>query len=73
MIALREFVKVKNHQVHIQLPSDFDCDEVEVVILPKENEKEIINKLDFSSVDSIGKVGFNSQSFVEDDEDYSQW
>ena len=48
MIALREFVKVENHQLHIQLPNDFNYEEVEVVILPKECEKEVTKKFDFS-------------------------
>lgn len=30
MIAIREYVKVQDHQLHIQLPNDFNFDEVEV-------------------------------------------
>jgi hypothetical protein len=37
MEAIRQFVKVKNHQVNITLPVDFIADEVEVIILPKSN------------------------------------
>jgi hypothetical protein len=35
MEAIRQFVKVKNHQVNITLPEDFLADEVEVIILAK--------------------------------------
>ena len=41
MTALREFIKVKNHEVNIQLPNDFDYEEVEVIIMPK--KKMIMN------------------------------
>lgn len=35
MEAIRQFVKVKNQQVNITLPDDFIADEVEVIILAK--------------------------------------
>lgn len=35
MEAIRQFVKVKNHQVNITLPEDFNADEVEVIIFAK--------------------------------------
>ena len=35
MEAIRQFVKVKNHQVNITLPEDFIADEVEVIIFAK--------------------------------------
>lgn len=39
MEAIRQFVKVKNHQVNITLPEDFNAEEVEVIIFAKsENE-----------------------------------
>jgi len=37
MEAIRQFAIVKNHQVTITLPDDFIADEVEVIILGKEN------------------------------------
>lgn len=39
MEAIRQFVKVKNHQVNITLPEDFNAEEVEVIIFAK-NENE---------------------------------
>lgn len=35
MEAIRQFVKVKNHQINITLPESFTADEVEVIILSK--------------------------------------
>lgn len=69
MIAIREFVQVKNHQLNIQLPVGFDFDEVEVVIMPAKTEATGLTK----DESTIGKIGFVSQSFTEDDEDYSAW
>lgn len=40
MEAIREIVKVKNRQVIINLPDDFNADEVEVIVL-KTTENEI--------------------------------
>lgn len=49
MEAIRQFVKVKNHQVNITLPEDFIADEVEVIILAK-------NEVDFYLSESQKKL-----------------
>jgi hypothetical protein len=45
MTAIREFLKVEEHQIHYRLPDNFDFDEVEIIILPKHDsprtEKEL--------------------------------
>lgn len=41
MEAIRQFVKVKNNQVNITLPTDFSADEVEVIIFPASKEYQI--------------------------------
>ncbi len=41
MEAIRQFVTVKNHQINITLPDDFDAEEVEVIILPSSKEYQI--------------------------------
>ena len=41
MQALRQFHKVKNHTLTIQLPIDFSAEEVEVIILKKATEAEL--------------------------------
>ena len=51
-----------------------------VVVIPFE-EYEVLKKSiscddmtwDEKEIENIGKIGFNSQSFVEDSEDYSKW
>ncbi len=71
MQAIRQFVTVKNHQINITLPNDFDEREVEVIVLSKseinfqltENEINILdNRLNepdsefISSVESLEKI-----------------
>lgn len=34
MNAVRQVLKVENHQVTVQLPADFAAEEVEVIVLP---------------------------------------
>ena len=41
MEAIRKIVTVKNHQINITLPDDFNAKEVEVIILPKQDDYEI--------------------------------
>lgn len=41
MEAIRQTVKVKNHQINITLPEDFNADEVDVIILPSREEYQI--------------------------------
>ncbi|KAA5538403.1 hypothetical protein [Paenimyroides baculatum] len=52
MEAIREIVKVKNRQVIINLPDDFNADEVEVIVLKtienelsEEQKKNLENRL----------------------------
>lgn len=44
MEAIRQFIKVKNRQINIVLPEGFDVDEVEVIILPKQNDFELTDE-----------------------------
>lgn len=41
MEAIRKIVTVKNHQINITLPDDFNAEEVEVIILPKQDDFKI--------------------------------
>jgi len=45
MEAIRKIVTVKNHQINITLPEDFYADEVEVIILPKQNDFELTEEM----------------------------
>ena len=44
MEAIRKIVTVKNNQINITLPDDFNADEVEVIILPSEKSLKQIGK-----------------------------
>lgn len=71
MTAIREFVKINNHEIHMKLPEDFNYDEVEVIIMPKPNNNyELWSE---QEIQNIGKIGFESTIFEDDDEDYSKW
>ncbi|MEC4003864.1 hypothetical protein OX283_004285 [Flavobacterium sp. SUN052] len=39
MEAFRQTVKVKNHKINITLPDDFNSEEVDVIILPSQNNE----------------------------------
>jgi virulence-associated protein VagC len=45
MQAIRQTVKVKDHKINITLPDDFNADEVEVIILSKENDFILTNEM----------------------------
>lgn len=70
MIAIREYAKVKDHQLHLNLPKDFNFEEVEVIVMPRPAK---LPDADSASLTEMGKIGLHSRSFVADDEDYSQW
>ena len=38
MEAIRQFITVKNRQINITLPDDFNAEDVEVIILPKQDD-----------------------------------
>ncbi len=45
MEAIRKIVTVKNHQINITLPDDFHAEEVEVIILPKQDDFELTEEM----------------------------
>ena len=71
MIALREYVKVQDHQLHIQLPNDFNYDEVEIVILPREGVKPVNHKFDFS--DLAGQLEWQGNALDEQQRLRDEW
>ena len=38
MQAIRQFIKVNGRNINITLPDDFNADEVEIIILPKNDD-----------------------------------
>ena len=56
MLAIKALVKVKNHQIVLNLPSSFDEDEeVEVIVLSRKNHDEV--DYDFWSDDELKQIG----------------
>jgi len=72
MTAIRNFTKVKDCMINIKLPEEFEDQEVEVIIMPKEEEYEFWGD---EELDNIGKIayGLMSDDFNDDNEDYSKW
>ena len=68
MKALRQFLKVKNHSINIHLPDDFNAKEVEVIILPLEEQvtkERTAGKL-------RGKLNLSDQQYNDFQEDVRQ-
>jgi len=55
----------------MQLPQGFDYTDVEVIVIPRDND--MIMTWSEEELTNIGKMGFNSKSFVDDEEDYTKW
>jgi hypothetical protein len=69
MYAIKEVAIVKNHQVVLSLPDNFDeNEEVEVIVLSKKRTKLDYDFWSSDELEHVGKIGLNSKSFVEDDE-----
>lgn len=45
MEAIRQFIKVNGRNINITLPDDFNADEVEVIILPKNEETYLTDEM----------------------------
>ncbi len=68
MIAVKKIARVKNNEINIKLPKEFENMEVEIIILPKEKNYEFWKE---KEINQIGKIGFISSSFEDHEEDYS--
>jgi hypothetical protein len=66
MEAIRQFVKVKNHQINITLPEDFNEMEVEVIILSAK-KAHAISKEAMDEVNELTSVYFKNSSNEADD------
>lgn len=60
-VRIPDFARLKGKHVKVIVLS-----EEKVSSKPRQNEA-------FDFIDSVGRVGLHSQSFVDDDEDYSKW
>ena len=71
MLAVREYVEVIDHKLYMQLPEDFNYTDVEVIVIPR--DENIYSTWTEDEINDIGKIGLCSKSFDEDTEDYSKW
>jgi hypothetical protein len=69
MKAIRQFVKVKNHQINITLPESFTADEVEVIILAKNENDYTISQWQIDEVRQRTIEYFKKPSIALDFED----
>ena len=73
MTILRKFLKVKEHKIAYTLPDDFDCDEVEIIIIPKKRDEwEYWNDNEIENFSKIS-LGLSNNNFDDEEEDYSKW
>lgn len=66
MEAIRQFAKVKNHQVNITLPEDFIADEVEVIIFARNENGYIIPEWQMKEVRKRTEEYLKNTSIAED-------
>jgi hypothetical protein len=45
MQAIRQFIKVNGRNINITLPDDFNADEVEIIILPKNDDTYLTDEM----------------------------
>jgi len=67
MYAVEFETKIDRNLIYIPQEYQFKNDNVKVIILKNDDKDK------FDVIENIGKIGFNSQSFIDDDEDYSKW
>ena len=67
---VREIIKPKSEVYNLHIPKEYIGKEVEILVFP---HKDKYNLWSEKELDKIGKIGFCSDSFEEDNEDYSKW
>ena len=72
-ITVRQFVKVSNRNLRVTLPEDFYYEDVEVIVMPLVSKEENLFSWENTDISNVGKTGLLSNSFPEDNEDYSKW
>ncbi len=66
MKTIKNIVNVKDHKITVELPKDFNFEQVEVIILPCTKEKKInSNKLDWDDI--VGISEFEQDASINHD------
>lgn len=73
IISVKQYAKVINGQIHLKLPEGFECEEVEVIIMPRDERRDSLHTWERAELYDVGKIGQSILSFPDDDEDYSEW
>jgi hypothetical protein len=68
---IREIIKPESEIYNLHIPKEYIGKEVEILVLPCSLEE--YRLWSEKELKEIGKIGFCSDSFEEDDEDYSKW
>ena len=71
MIAIREYIDVKQKEINYKLPDNFKYDKVEIIILPIDENKKEFELWSNEDLNLISKVDFSTP--IKDNEDYSKW
>ena len=71
MIAIRRKKLVKNNQITVHLPSEYENKQVEVIILSNEKSAPALNKYDFS--DLAGKFRSDGDAVAEQRKLRDEW
>ena len=70
MNAIRQVLKVKNHRVTVELPADFTAEEVEVIVLPAETPKAVVEQHDLGKASNKFQQMLLEDKTVMSDEEY---
>jgi len=70
MEAIRQIISVKNHTVTVILPEDFNANEVEVIILPVQNDEYKIPQWQIDQVRERTENYLKNQKNVTDIDDF---
>lgn len=62
MNAIRKIIEVKDHQLHIQLPEDFDAQTAEVIIFPNRDENFFVPDFYYEELNERREKHLNGKS-----------
>ena len=68
---IREIIKPESEIYNLHIPKEYIGKEIEILMLPLSLEE--YKLWSEKELEEIGKIGFCSDSFEQDDEDYSKW
>jgi|SaaInlV_150m_DNA_4_1039716.scaffolds.fasta_scaffold17038_4 hypothetical protein len=71
---LREIIVPDSEHYDLRIPKKYINRSIEILVFPIENrDNEIYSNWSEKELDNIGKIGLNSKSLVQDNEEYDKW